>query len=273
MPPAISVVMPTYNSQAYIRHAVCSILNQTMMDWELVVVDDGCTDQTIRRVTEISSTSYCPGRIRVVRQKHQGCAAATHRGICEAHAQVVTVVDSDDAIRPYALACVTYLMYLYRDVGYMWTRFDCGNANNSVNSGGWAKDLPSGMSLLQSFCKTAWWGGQHQRAIRRSVYLKSGGLDTRILYAVDLQLAAVMSSTACSSLFFNYPLYWYRMHRSHITGQHRSQQRGDHTKIIRSLRERCRGQKGGPHRVITLDSDPKLANLIRRPRVCAAMSR
>lgn len=250
MPPAISVVMPTFDSQHHIRRAVCSILNQSMEDWELVVVDDGCRDQTIQRIKEIQRDCGVPDKIRILHQPHQGCAAATHLGIKESQAPVVTVVDSDDMIHPYSLACITYLMYLHRHVGYLWSKFECGSAPDMLSQCGWSKDLPRGMSMLQAFCKTAWWGGQHQRAVRRDVYLSSGGLDTAILYAVDLQLATVMASTECGTLFFNHTLYWYRVHRSHITGQHRQQQRMDHTRIIQGLRRGYSGKSGGSHLVV-----------------------
>ena len=220
-----------------------SILNQQFTDWELLIVDDGSTDKSLAIVQDILTSCKQNNKVRIIEQKHAGCTQATDTGIKEASAPYVTIVDSDDAIYPDALSTLVTCLYKHASVGFMWSKFSCGLQPLSYTQVGWSKDLPSGYkNLLDTFLYTGWWGGQHLRAIKRSIYLDSCQLDPSILYAVDLQLAAIMASTGCDTLFINKILYWYRRHNSHITGKHHVEQKADHTKIIHHLKQQYRNK-------------------------------
>lgn len=93
--PAISVTMPAYNAARYIRQSIDSVLAQSFGDLELIVVDDGSTDQTVQIVE-----SYRDPRVRLVSQDHQYTAMATNNAIRQARGEFVIGVDSDDIIEP-----------------------------------------------------------------------------------------------------------------------------------------------------------------------------
>ena len=95
--PAVSIIVPTHNRFDYLREALDSIASQTYTDYEVIVVDDGSTDDTPNRI------SNHPVGPSVVRQSHQGPAAARNRGIKEASADVVAFLDSDDLWQPAKL--------------------------------------------------------------------------------------------------------------------------------------------------------------------------
>jgi len=97
--PTVSVMMVTYNSAETLGRAMRSVLDQTFGDFELLVVDDGSTDDTERAVG-----SFTDGRVRIVRQTHRHAAAARNRAVAEARGEFILVVDSDDAIEPGYLA-------------------------------------------------------------------------------------------------------------------------------------------------------------------------
>ena len=95
--PKVSVVIPTYNRGWVLREAIDSVLAQDYTDYELIVVDDGSTDNT-REILD----SY--GRdIIVLQQPNQGVSAARNRGIAESRAQLVALLDSDDIWLPQKL--------------------------------------------------------------------------------------------------------------------------------------------------------------------------
>src|SRR5690349_16134151 len=96
---AISVLMPVYNGAAYIAEAVQSVLDQTFTDFQLIIVDDGSTDNTVR----IISTFYDP-RIVVLQQPHAGIAAALNHGIENARGKYIARFDADDICYPNRLA-------------------------------------------------------------------------------------------------------------------------------------------------------------------------
>jgi glycosyltransferase involved in cell wall biosynthesis len=93
----ISVVIPAYNSAAYIRETLESVLAQTYPPLETIVIDDGSTDTTAEIVQ-----SYA-GRVRLLQQDHQGVSAARNLGIKEARGDYIAFVDSDDLWLPEKL--------------------------------------------------------------------------------------------------------------------------------------------------------------------------
>ena len=100
MQPQVSVVIPTYNSERTIARAIDSVLLQTFESLELIIVDDGSADGTIRRVQQFQD-----GRIRLESQPHnRGAAAARNAGIALARGQWIAFLDSDDTWRPEKLA-------------------------------------------------------------------------------------------------------------------------------------------------------------------------
>ena len=92
--PLISVIIPTYNRGWVLKEAVDSVLAQEFNDFELIVVDDGSTDDTGKILA-----AYGP-RITVLRQPNRGVSAARNRGIAEARGQLVSFLDSDDLWLP-----------------------------------------------------------------------------------------------------------------------------------------------------------------------------
>src|SRR5215472_561278 len=93
----ISVIIPAYNHARFLTPAIESVLSQTMEPSEIVVVDDGSTDET-------SSVLGTFGRqIRVVRQKNQGVAAARNRGAELATGEYLAFLDADDLWLPRKL--------------------------------------------------------------------------------------------------------------------------------------------------------------------------
>ncbi|MCB0088918.1 MAG: glycosyltransferase family 2 protein, partial [Caldilineaceae bacterium] len=92
--PAISVVIPTYNQADYLATALNSVLAQTYRGYEIVIVDDGSTDETAHIVRNFVMAR--PRQISYVRQPNCGLAAARNAGIRAAKGHWVALLDSDD---------------------------------------------------------------------------------------------------------------------------------------------------------------------------------
>jgi glycosyltransferase involved in cell wall biosynthesis len=99
MTPIVTVVMPTYNCGAFIRQAVESVLKQSLANVELIVVDDGSTDDTQQVLGSISD-----GRLTVLRQRNSGVSAARNAGLAAARAPYILFLDADDVLLHDALA-------------------------------------------------------------------------------------------------------------------------------------------------------------------------
>jgi glycosyltransferase involved in cell wall biosynthesis len=97
-PPMTSIIIPTFNRAAFLREAIDSVLAQTEQDFELLVVDDGSTDQTRELVAEYGN------RIRYLFQNNRGVSAARNLGIRQTSGKLVAFLDSDDLWLPPKLA-------------------------------------------------------------------------------------------------------------------------------------------------------------------------
>ena len=94
----ISVVIPVYNVERYIRQCLDSIINQTFQDFEIICVDDGSTDNSVRIIEEYSNF-----RIKLVKQEHRGAAEARNNGMKLAQGKYIQFLDSDDYFEPTML--------------------------------------------------------------------------------------------------------------------------------------------------------------------------
>jgi glycosyltransferase involved in cell wall biosynthesis len=88
--PKISVIIPTYNHGGYVGKAINSVLNQTYKDYEIIVVDDGSTDNTRRLIDAYGN------QIKYIYQENQGLASARNTGIQASQAKYVAFLDADD---------------------------------------------------------------------------------------------------------------------------------------------------------------------------------
>jgi len=96
----ISVVIPLYNKEQSVVATIQSVLAQTYTDYEIVVVDDGCTDASVSVVqTQMQNTD----KIRLIRQKNAGVSAARNTGIRNAQGEYVAFLDADDYWEPEVL--------------------------------------------------------------------------------------------------------------------------------------------------------------------------
>jgi glycosyltransferase involved in cell wall biosynthesis len=92
--PTVSIIIPTYNRAGMLTEAIDSVLAQDFTDFELIVVDDGSTDDTPQILKAYGA------KIRVMRQHNQGVSAARNRGITAASGRFIAFLDSDDLWQP-----------------------------------------------------------------------------------------------------------------------------------------------------------------------------
>jgi glycosyltransferase involved in cell wall biosynthesis len=116
--PRVSVIMAAYNCGRFIDEGIRSVTNQTFSSWELIVVDDGSTDNT----AEIIQTwAAADSRVRSFWQPNSGRPACPrNRGIAEARGEVITFLDGDDLYHPQKLLRQVRVLDQYPDVGAVY---------------------------------------------------------------------------------------------------------------------------------------------------------
>ena len=91
--PKVSVIIPVYNVEQYLRECLDSVVNQTLKDIEIILVDDGSTDSSLSICNEYAQKD---SRITVLQQDHKGAGAARNKGINKSNSEFVIFLDSDD---------------------------------------------------------------------------------------------------------------------------------------------------------------------------------
>jgi glycosyltransferase involved in cell wall biosynthesis len=94
----VSVIMPVYNGELFLKQAIDSLLAQSCQDWELIVIDDGSTDRTPQIIKQ-----YTDKRIKVIRQANRGEAGARNTGLQHITGEYIAFLDADDIYLPNAL--------------------------------------------------------------------------------------------------------------------------------------------------------------------------
>lgn len=179
--PAVSVVIPVFNGAAFVTRAIQSVLGQTLTDLELIVVDDGSTDDTAAVVRAIKDS-----RLQYVYQPNQGPSVARNNGIRRAIGDWIAFLDSDDYWLPTKLeaqlararevpaAGIVYCAAKYLDP-----------AGNIIN------DLPAiveGSVLPEMLLDNCVSGGTSSAALRRDVLDAIGPFDERMSCCEDWDL-------------------------------------------------------------------------------------
>jgi len=116
--PKVSVVIPCYNQGLYLDDAVDSVLSQTFRDFEIIIVNDGSTDEA----TNLLLSNFRKPMSRVIHTPNQGLAMARNRGIGEATGEYILPLDADDTIAPTYLERAVRAMETGPDLGIVYCK-------------------------------------------------------------------------------------------------------------------------------------------------------
>ena len=131
----VSVIIPTYNYAHYITEAVESVLNQTYKDFEIIVVDDGSTDNTKEVIRPYLN------KIKYIYQQNSGPSAARNRGIKEAKGEYIAFLDADDIWLPQKLELQIKFIEKEKELGLVFSDMTCFNEKGILKKS-FLKDIP-----------------------------------------------------------------------------------------------------------------------------------
>jgi glycosyltransferase involved in cell wall biosynthesis len=123
----ISIVIPLYNKEKQIANTLKSVLAQTYTNFEIVVVNDGSTDDSVAVVASINDN-----RIRLIHQENAGVSAARNHGIAEAKGEFIALLDADDEWKPDYLATQMHLAEKYPQCDVFATNYEFRNEFSKV---------------------------------------------------------------------------------------------------------------------------------------------
>lgn len=223
MRPTITAVIPTFNRRRYLPEALDSVLGQTVPPAQVIVVDDGSTDDT-RTVL----AAYA-GRVETIAKRNGGKASAVNAGLARARGDFVWVFDDDDVALPDAMERLLEPMLRRPDVDFVWSPHYLGSngPDGRIERGRLAR-TPAVREdrLFQALTEGAFFNQQGVLA-RRPCFDQVGGYDEAFKRGQDYDLLIRMAR-ACTGVGIAEPTYIFRQHagtRGPVGAQHASEDR------------------------------------------------
>ena len=212
--PAISVILPVYNAEAYVREAVESILAQTFTDFECIIINDGSTDGSGTILRELGAHDT---RIVLVERPNGGLVSALNGGIKIARADLIARMDADDVAMPERFALQHARMIEEPELAVLGSFIHVmDKAGNIIRLGEYPLTPKEAARHVEKGCPVA-----HPAVMmRRGAVLKIGGYRKAFCPAEDYDLWLRMSDLGYAIANLPQPLLNYREHGANVSAVH-----------------------------------------------------
>jgi len=220
--PLVSVVMVVYNTERYIARAIESIQNQSLADFEFLILDDGSTDRSLQIIQSYTAQD---NRIQVFYQTNQGIPKSRNRLLDQAIGEFIAVLDSDDVALPHRLLCQLEFLQQHPEVACVGSSYQIIDAAGRLVLSRYP--VPESNDDIQTNL-LAGYGGMHQPCVmfRRELAIAVGKYDETMLVCEDLDLWLRLGEQG-QLINLHEPLTQYRVHNRSISSkqQHLEQEK------------------------------------------------
>lgn len=227
--PRVSVLIPCYNAGAYLGAALQSVLDQTYRDFEIIVVDDGSTDDSAAVAKSFAAVRY-------IHKEHSGVSATRNLAVREARGEFVTFLDADDLWAPEKLS---------RQVAYLDSHPQCQMVHSHAQN--FFDGAPEAMTQRQKQLMEA---NLHNymasSCIRRSLFDTHGVFREDCAVGEDTHwIARLRAAGVDMGHCIDEVLYFRRIHQNNISLSHEKVGRKDMMALLAdAIRQRNKGSKG-----------------------------
>lgn len=220
--PLISVIMPVFNEEKYLSHAISSILNQSFSDFELIIINDGSTDNSLNIMN-----SFSDSRIRIIDQNNQGISSCLNKGISESRGDFIARMDADDISRYDRLKIQYEFFKNHPDYGIV------GSAVNVIDTDGkrWGKQTFISSDVgIRWLCLTQSPFVHPSVMIRKECLVNNHLAYSELKYVEDYDLW-IKLLVHTKGFVIDQTLLDYRVHKFNITKIYHQIQLGNHNGI------------------------------------------
>ena len=240
--PLVSVVVPVYNQGEFVEHAIESILSQEYSPLEVIVVNDGSTDDTPRRLARFDDVA------RVIHQSNRGAAAALNRGIRESRGELVCWLSADDEFLPGKLDSQVEALDAHPDAAFAHTGYEVVDG-----SGAKLDSVAVPKAIHPDPFVTVFWANSLNGStvmMRRSAFEEQGGFDESLRADVDADMwMKILSASAAILVPGIYVRY--RVHGNSLSANTELMVRSMSIVRRRHFGELVRRVNGGPEPAAT----------------------
>ncbi|MCA6364757.1 MAG: glycosyltransferase [Bacteroidetes bacterium] len=209
----VSVIIPAYNAAAFLAETIESVLGQTYTNFELIVVNDGSTDDTL----QIAERYMYDARVRCISTANAGVSAARNAGFAKSYGSLVAFLDADDVWLPDNLLCKVNLLAQHPQAVLAHAPVENIEADSTrtgvVNAGKEGNVLHELLSWSHTVVP-----GPSSILVRRKAVEQINGFDEALSTAADqdlfFRLAGIGSFVMCRNVLSLYRLHPHNMHRN-----------------------------------------------------------
>lgn len=207
--PLVSIIIPCYNYGHYLAEAIESARAQTYFNIEIIVIDDGSTDNT-KQVAKRYPVKY-------YYQKNQGKGAALNNGVSLSEGDFFLCLDADDKLAPSYVEKTMKVMMKNSKIGFVCTGSKVWNEDSKIEDIWIPHKIFSKYELI-----SGWEGNLGPALIRREAFDNLDfGYDVRLPFHWDLEICLRLLSKGWKMGIIPEPLHWYRLHKGSINSDSR----------------------------------------------------
>lgn len=184
--PEFSVVVPLYNKEHFVKKTIQSVLDQTFQEFEVIVIDDGSTDNSLRKLEEFDD-----GRIRVYKQENKGASSARNKGVELSRYNWIAFLDADDIWYKDHLNELNNSINTFPKAQVASNAYEIALDKNFVKKPQFSKALPQSISIIEdyfSYCLSGPLFWTSSIAVSKKCFQNIGGFDTDISSGQDTDL-------------------------------------------------------------------------------------
>ena len=227
----VTILMPVYNAERYLREAIDSILAQTFTDFELLIIDDGSTDGSVATIK-----SYADPRIRLISNaENRGVEYTLNKGLALARGRFLARMDSDDIALPRRIERQTAFLGEHSQTAVVATTVQLIDKNGAP-AGLWSADVETTSAQAIKKLLPVENCIAHPSIMGRTSLLQKYGYSSNLLHTEDYELWLRMCGDGHMIEKIPEPLLQYRIHPQSITVTSNRESYGDVKKMVRAKR-------------------------------------
>jgi len=193
--------MANYNNEHYIQEAIKSVIDQTFSNWELLILDDGSTDNSIAIINEYLEDNRIYLNRNLINKGKVSCLLDL---ISRSRAEIFGILDSDDMLDEDALSCMYYAHLKDQNCGFIYSQFEFCDSNMNPISPGFCREVPQGETNLRDIYSSAF------RTFKKVYYEKTDGYNEEFINGEDRDIVLKMEEVT-NFFFVDKVLYKHRI--------------------------------------------------------------
>jgi len=211
----ISVAMTCYNQAQFIKTAIKSVVNQTHVNWELVIVDDCSTDNSFKLINKLVKKLKIKNKTKIIRNdKNMGYSRSLHRAIKEGSGELVAVLDSDDSLADNDAFTIEKNIHIKNpSASLVYSNYIICNKNLKPQRICKGRALEKGETFLRRKKRISI---SHLKMFKKKCYDMTDGINPDLQQTVDKDLVLRLEEVG-NLIYVNKNLVNYRKHPTSLT--------------------------------------------------------